>query len=86
VLLVLWLLGVVAFLCLSWTMGFRIGREVAQYMTDALALRPQRVRAVGAVLGFAFGWGMWLPLTIFNVLVFKTPYPVTGRGLRARRL
>ncbi|HET6910990.1 MAG TPA: hypothetical protein VFH54_16790 [Mycobacteriales bacterium] len=55
-------------------------------LTDALALRPQSVRNTGSAVGVVLGWGLWLPLTIFNVLAFKTPYPVTRGGLQARKL
>jgi hypothetical protein len=70
----------------SFRFGVRMAVEVGRYANGALAHRSSRVQTIGWLVGLSLGWSLWLPLMIFNWLVFKTPYPVTNLRLQPRRI
>jgi hypothetical protein len=80
------LAAVIAVLVLEWMFAFRMAREVALYASGALRDRSANARHFGQLAGFVVGFALWLPLLIFNALVFRTPWPVTGGRLKPRRI
>jgi hypothetical protein len=79
------LLAFVAVILLEWKFALRMGREVSLYASGALENRSERARTAGQAAGYILGFALWLPLLLFNVAVFRTAWPVTGRRLVPRR-
>jgi hypothetical protein len=80
------LAAVIAAIVLEWIFAFRMAREVALYASGALRDRSANARHFGRLAGSVVGFVLWLPLLIFNALVFRTPWPVTRGRMEPRRI
>jgi len=86
VLFALSLAAVITMIVLEWVFAVRMARELALYASGALRDRSANARHSGQLAGFVVGFALWLPLLIFNALVFRTPWPVTHGRMVPRRI
>lgn len=79
------LAALLAVIFLQWKFAFRMAREVSQYAGAALRDRSSWAMNAGQAIGYLLGFALWLPLLAFNVAIFRTAWPVTGRKLTPRQ-